>query len=60
MLSIKNTCALLLPSGLFVAHKTPAVGAKFKKAVQLDPQSEPQPAPAFIDGKITFVFQSSE
>jgi hypothetical protein len=41
--------------GLFAFHKVPAVGTKFKTAEQLGPQSQPQPAPEAIEGKIMFM-----
>jgi hypothetical protein len=41
--------------GLFLFHKVPAVGTKFKAAADLGPQSQPQRLDESISGRVGFI-----
>jgi hypothetical protein len=52
---IRATWAYPESGGLFLFHKVPAVGTKFKAAADLGPQSQPQRLDESISGRVGFI-----
>jgi hypothetical protein len=46
--------------GLFLFHKVPAVGTKFRAAAGMGPQSQPEQLPGPINGRVTFRFTDQD
>ncbi|MGB0416565.1 MAG: glycoside hydrolase family 2 TIM barrel-domain containing protein [Coraliomargarita sp.] len=55
---IKATWDYPESGGLFLFHKVPAVGTKFKRSSDLGPQAEPQRVAGHITGTLTFSVQA--